>query len=822
MLVNYLRSAIRNLRQNKLFSVINVLGLSIGISASLVIYLIVHHDLSFDHFEKDGDRIFRVVTESSFQGNISRGRGTPAPLGEAVRKELSGIDLTVVFRYFSATTVAVPGADSAKPAVYRYPQGIIWADDDYFRLLPYHWLAGTPASLRSPGQVVLDGTRARLYFPGLAYQDMIGKRIIYNDSIATAVSGIVDDLDRSGNTDFNFGQFISLNTLISSAEKRKQVWWDDWNSITSDQELYVRLQSHVQPATVEAGLRAIHQKYEGPKSDPTGFKSTYLLQPLDDIHFNRKYGTFSPDMADRSVMAGLMLVAGFLLFLGCINFINLTTAQSAQRAREIGIRKTLGGGRQQLIFQFLGETFVVTAVATLLSLALTPLLLRVFADFIPKEVSYSFGSLVRQPNLILFLVLLVLGVTGLAGFYPALVLSATRPVQVLKNQAYTGTSKTRTAWVRQTLTVFQFVIAQAFVICMWVVAKQIRYLLDKDLGFKKEAIISFRVPRNDRSMDNRLYLLRELTRIPGISMTSLANDVPSSGNTTSTIMEYQDGKKKIQTSVELKYGDSNYLSLFHIPLVAGRKLLPSDTIREILINEHYANLLGFKDPGDALGKTLPWNNKKLAIVGVLHDFYSHTLMKDIQPLAYVQGTDNRRTLIAALQPRASGTDWQNTITGIQAIYKKTYPDEEFNYAFFDESIANAYRMEQRVLALLKWATGLTIFISCLGLLGLVIYTTSRRTKEIGIRKVLGASVTNILSVLSKDFLKLVCIAFLIAAPVAWWLVHRWVDQYAVRTAIPWWLFLLSGLGMVGIALATLSLQTIRTATAKPVDSLRTE
>lgn len=820
MFKNYLSIALRNLLRNKAFSVINILGLSIGISSALVIYLIAYYDFSYDKFEPGGDRIYRVVMTSSYQGNIDYNRAVAAPLGEVIRKEVSGLEEVSTFRYYQVGKTMVPAA--GKPAVssFHNQQDVIWADGHYFNLLPYHWLAGSPrTALEEPGRVVLDETRARLYFPHLSYQDIIGKLIIYDDTIRATVSGVVADLQSQGNTDFTFQEFVSLRTLIDNKGLVDQYNWDQWGSTSSDHEVYVRLAAGVKPAVVDAQLHKVFNKYNGQPTKPTDHIGTYLLQPLQDIHFNDNYGIITGDVASTTLLYGLMLVAGFLLLLGCINFINLTTAQAVQRAKEIGIRKTMGSSRRQLIWLFLGETFLVTLLATGLSLLLTPLLLRTFADFIPKGVHFS----ISQPYLLAFGVLLVCAVSLLAGFYPALVLSSWQPVKVLKSQVYSGGGNQRVR-VRQTLTVFQFVIAQVFVIATALVGKQISYLLSKDLGFRQQAILSFDI--SDTSFGRRVAFVHELQQIPGIGRVSLAYDVPSSGTTWSTTVNFDNGKGPKTTSVELKFGDTNYLPLFQIPLLAGRAVQPSDTIREVVINEVYLHELGFQRPQDALGKVLQVGRWHPPIVGVMRNFLPHPLnitSLKVSPMLFSEAFGDCRKVIVELPAATDGrTNWKPVIAQLEARYKAAHPDEDFNYSFFDESIARFYDQEQKLSRLLTWATGITVFISCLGLLGLVIYTTKHRKREIGVRKVLGASVSHIVSILSLEFVKLVVIAFLVAMPIAWWGLHQWLDNFTLRTSLSWWVFAGSGLGMVLVAFLTLGVQTVRTARANPINSLRTE
>ncbi len=820
MLRNYFITAWRNFRHNKIFSIINVLGLSIGISAALVIFLIAHYDFSFDKFGKDGDRIYRVVTEMKFAGSPYFNPGVPSPLQAATRNELTGIVEVAGFHLSYGQKVSVPKSDGVGQTVFKDQSDIIFANNAYFKLIPYQWLAGSEStSLAGPFKVVLSVERAKTYFPDKNADAIIGKQIIYNDSIKLTVSGIVSNLKE--NTDFNFKEFASLATISDGGLEglKGNYSWDSWKSINGGSQLFMKLSPGSSVARTESQLKTILKKYNKEANKDDKNTSVFRLQPLNDLHFNSVYGNFGQRVAHKPTLYGLLIVAIFLLLLGCINFINLTTAQASHRAREIGIRKTLGSSRTQLVLQFLNETFFITLIATILSILITPLLLRAFAEFIPPGLHLD---LWHQPYLVLFLILLILAVSLLSGFYPALFLSGYRPVLVLKNQAYSGTSTTRTAFLRKGLTVFQFFIAQVFVIATLVTVKQIHFIMNRDLGFKKDAIITFSGAFDfdppSPPGHKRYVLFNELKTIPGIQMVSLGNSPPSNAGWSSELMSFMEGKKEIQTDVQKKNGDSNYLNLYHIKLLAGRNVQPSDTAKEYIVNETYMHALGFQNPHDILNKEI--NGKP--IVGVMADFNQESLHAPVKPLVYYSSSDGF-TFHVALEPRdAEGNSWKTTIGQIGIAYKNVYPQEDFNYEFFDESIAKYYKSEEDISRLLKWATGLAIFISCMGLLGLVIFTTNLRTKEIGVRKVLGASVSQIVSILSKDFVSLVFIAFVIAMPLAWWAMHKWLENFGYRTTINWWVFVLSGAIMMVIALITLSIQTIRAASANPVESLRNE
>jgi putative ABC transport system permease protein len=821
MLANYFRIAVRNFRNHKLFSVINIAGLAIGISAALVIYLIVQHEFSFDKFHQDKDRLYRVVSEMKFPDMTIHNSGVPYPTSRAAREEMTGIELLTHFATANEMKVSVPIPGNQSPAVFRHQEGIVYADENYFAMFAYQWLAGSPqTAMKDPFQVVLTESRAKAYFSNLAPKDIVGREIYYEDSVKTMVSGVVKDLDEV--TDFRFSEFISRATIEHSHWKEE--WGlQEWGSITSSTQMFVKLNKGTSPAQVEKQFATLRDKYRDKEHEKNGDMTKHYLQPLSDVHFNPQYGSFGEHQGHKPTLYGLLAVAAFLLLLGCINFINLTTAQATQRAKEIGIRKTMGSLKRQLMFQFLSETFLLTLVATLLSVAISPWLLNIFKDFIPQGISFS--SL-NQPHVWLFLLTLILLVTVFAGFYPALILTKFNPVVVLKNQAHSGTAQTRKAWLRKTLTVTQFVIAQFLIIATLVVSKQINYSLSKDLGYKREAIVTVNTRWDffKKEKDNRRFVLLDKIRtIPGIERVSLGSSAPASSNINTTVMKYNDGKKISETMVEVKVADTGYFALYGLKLLAGRNIFPSDTTREYVINETYARLIGFSNPADAVGKAIGDEKNRIPIVGVVRDFHTKSTHEAIKPLAYSAAANRSYTLHLALKPQQAGSgDWKATLAKVEKFYKELYPDDEFKATFYDESIASFYKTEQNIARLLKWSTALCIFISCLGLLGLAIYVTNSRTKEIGVRKVLGASVVQILSLLSKDFLALVFIAFLIALPVAWWVMHNWLQDFAYRTALSWWIFAITGIGMVLLALLILSVRTIRSATENPVKSLRTE
>lgn len=825
MFRNYIKTAFRSFSRHKLFTLINVIGLSIGISAALVIYLIVHYDFTFDKFHKDNDRIYRVVTNFTSQGTPWYASGVCGPLPWATKNQVTGLrEIAPIWSLPQPNVTVLNGSKSSSR--FKNQENVVVVDSDYFKLFEYQWLAGSARSaLAAPNQVVLTSDQAENYFPGLRYEQMLGRTVVY-DTLKTTVSGIVQSIKQ--NTDFTFHDFISFPTAFSNPSLKMQLRLHNWGGISSAYQLFVKLAPQTKTALIEQQLNDIEKK--NLRQRP-GITEVFALQPLADIHFNTNYGTFvNGRVADKTTLVELSAIALFLLLLGCINFINLTTAQSAQRAKEIGIRKTLGSDRKQLIFQFLSETFLITLVSVIISVAITPIVLQLFSTFIPQGIH---ADQISQPNIVLFLVSLTLVVSLASGFYPAMVLSGYKPVSAIKNQANEGSSRTRNAVLRKSLTVIQFAIAQFFIMATLLVSKQIYYAVHKDLGFKKDATLIVNSPLlNRKSSLNRVFL-NKLNAIPGVELVSMGYDPPTSDYPNNADGSYKDGKKEVKIqALYTKYGDENYIKVYHIKLLAGRNLMPGDTSKAFLINNTLAKQIGFNDPQDAVGKVISdFNgNRDMQIVGVVSDFNQESIHAAIMPLAILTATDHdyngtayNGTFHIALKPQtADGDEWKAAIASMEKAWKQVYPNDDFEYQFFDESIARLYASEQKTSALLSWATGLSILISCLGLLGLAIYTTNQRTKEIGVRKVLGATVSQIVLLLSTEMAWLIILAFVIISPIAWLAMNKWMQGFADRTTISWWIFALSGAGMLLTSMLTSGFQTIKAALTNPVKSLKTE
>jgi predicted permease len=815
MIKNYFKTAFRSFWKNKWFTLINTIGLSIGICAALVIYLVAHFDLTFDKFEADSGRIYRVVTNFTFSGTPSYNPGVSDPLAMAAKASVTGLQLVVPLNQPLFPDVQ-PGENisSEVKQKFRQQKDITYTTADYFKLIGYKWLAGNAATLNEPFHTVLTADRAQQYFPGEQPQQIIGKTVIY-DSVKTTVTGIVAPLTE--NTGFTFHDFISYNTLQVSHQLNLQ----NWGRGNVKTQLFFKLAPAARAAVVTKQLNALLARN---LNNTNKHKTQALaLQPLNDIHFSTLYGGIASydAQASKSVIYGLVAIAIFLLLLACINFINLSTAQGVSRAKEIGIRKTLGSSRALLIYQFLTEIFMVTIVAFLISLLMAPYLLKLFAGFIPEGVHLD---LVHQTFIWEFGILLIIGVGLAAGTYPALVLSGYKPILVLKNQTQSQ-GQTRKSLLRKTLTVSQFAIAQFFVIVTVMVGKQIYYAVHKDLGFTKDGVVAMNAPYKNATVRQNKELFAQLKSTHGVAMVSMGHDAPTSENTSSTEAEYRNGKTTIHMDdFAMKFGDENYIKLYHIPLLAGRNLLPTDTNHAFLVNEAFLRRANIKRPQDAVGQFIDNFNgdRRMEIVGVVADFDQGSVRMTIWPMVLMTSPDLdfSGTFHILLNPNSE--KWASTLAAIRSEWHKVYPDDPDDLQFVDESIARLYDKEQNTATLLQWATGLSILISCMGLLGLTIYSTTQRTKEIGVRKVLGASAARIMYLLSKEVMLLIILASVIAIPAAVYAINLWMQDFAKRTEMSWWVFAVCASGLLVVALATSAFQTIRAALANPVRSLRSE
>ncbi|MEJ1238992.1 ABC transporter permease [Chryseolinea sp. T2] len=806
MLKNFFTVAIRSFLRNKAISFIHVAGLSIGISASLLIFLIVHFENSFDKFQPDRDRIYRVVMDLNMNGVDGHSSAVPAPLANAMA-EVSGVDAVVPVMTFQGDAKVNVTLTESPQKIFKEQEGTIFTTAGYFSIMPFEWIAGAPErALNEPFSVVLTESRVKLYFPGLPLEAAIGKQLNYNEEVTATITGIVRDLHET--THLNATDFISYGT-ISKTVLKDNFMMDNWNDWMAYSSLYVKLAERNDRAGASEQVNAIAKRFRQAESQNT---LTYVLQPLSDIHFNGAYNGFNQRIASKSTLWGLVLIAAFILTLACINFTNLASAQTSLRAREIGVRKSIGSSRKLLIFQFLSETFLIALLACFLSMALTPVLLDLFSDFIPAGVLFQ---PLAQPEVIAFLIILITTVSLLAGIYPALVLSGIKAVSILKGNVLPSGSGSTV--LRKGLIITQFMIAQVFIFGAFMVSKQVNYSLHEDLGYTKDAIVYFDVDR--MAKDNREPLLNEISKLPGVSKATIGFLPPATEGAAFGRITFKNQKEEIKERVQVRWGDPEFIDVYGIDVVAGRNIRKGKDVHEVMINETYAKVIGFTDPQMAINEQLFNGETPFTIVGVMRDFHESSMRSPIGSLVFLNN-DNSFFFHIALTPESTG--WSSSIASIGNLYNRFYPEREFKYTFFDESIAKFYKEEQNTARLLGWAMGISILISCMGLLGLVMHTSETRTKEIGIRKILGASVSNLISILSVDFIVLVAIAFLLAAPLSWWAAHKWLEGFAYKTSISLWVFVVSGVVMIVVAVVALGFHTFKTATSNPVKSLRSE
>ncbi|MEO6632408.1 MAG: FtsX-like permease family protein, partial [Mucilaginibacter sp.] len=536
-----------------------------------------------------------------------------------------------------------------------------------------------------------------------------------------------------------------------------------------------------------------------------------------DVHFNNAYDDTYTRKAHLPTLYGLMGIAAFILIIAAINFINLSTAQSLRRAKEVGVRKTLGSSKANLTIQFLMETFMVTIVAATVSVIITNPIIGAFQSIIPAGVTLT----LINPVTVSFLILITITTALLAGFYPARVLSSYLPALSLKGQ---GSQKlNRKSYLRKGLIIFQFTVSLVFIIGTVVIADQVHFVLNTDLGFNKDAIVTTHTGLNDRGNKKDVFI-DKIRQIKGVELVSRHRVTPVAFGHPGTFIDYKGpGGAKVDASFETC--DNNYVSLFGLKIIAGRNLLPSDTLKEFLVNETCAKALGFKRPEEALGKIVEVgiNNAKWPIVGVVKDFHSQSLHEAIMP--FFIGSIKRNEFAVSLKLATAGNgaeSFNHIISQVEKAAKEVYPNDKFEYKFLDETIASLYDKEQKTARLMNTAMAIAIFISCMGLFGLATFTAQQRVKEIGIRKVLGASASGIVTMLSKDFLALVIVSILIASPIAGYLAHQWLQDFAYKVDVSWWIFAVSGLAAIFIALITISFQSVKAALANPVNSLRSE
>ncbi|KAA9349983.1 ABC transporter permease [Larkinella humicola] len=797
MLQNYFKIAWRNLTAQRSYTLLNILGLSIGMAGGLLIFLFVRYHLSTDRHHTQFDRIFRVVTDMHLDdGSVEYYPEAPLPMAQALRTDFSQVDQAAFLIMNRELTVTYQ--KNGKPLRFMEHKGTAFVEPELFKIFDYQWLRGNPkTALREPNSIVLTESWAKKYFDNT---DPMGQTLNLKSGIDAKVTGILAEPPKTTDTDIRF--FISLATLKEFSPDFNQA---DWSWLNSNYRLFVTLKDPQSVGSLEAAMPALAKKHLG--SNVLHFH----FQPLRESHFDVRRILGGATAIRPSLLWSLGLVGLFLVLTACINFVNLATAQALRRGKEVGIRKTLGSTRGQLVRQFLLETALIVLAATALALLMAAGSLPVFNRWV------NIGLSLRPDGLTLgFTALLVLVVILLAGGYPAAVLSGFSPWAALKGKlsAKSGGSYS----VRQSLIVLQFVICQALIIGSLVVATQVRYIQTTDVGFTKDNVVIVNLP--DPQKASRETFKNELLQYPEIKSISASHRPPSALIMNGGSFKFGDRAEWTDFPIRERLADADYLKTYGLQLVAGRNLTESDTIREYLINEALLRKLNIRDPQQVLGRKMQYYLSPVAlpIVGVVKDFHLRSLRDEIAPCFIA----SYFKMYQRIGIRISGHNPQQTVQRIQKVWEKQFPDAVFEYEFLDEQLAQFYETENLIFRLVNTFAGIAILICGLGLYGLVSLVVVQRTKEIGIRKVLGASVAGIVALLSKDFLKLVVVAMVIASPIAGYAMNQWLQDFAYKISLAWWMFALAGGLAVLVALVTVSFQSIKAALANPVKSLRTE
>ncbi|WP_312716391.1 ABC transporter permease [Sphingobacterium multivorum] len=792
----------RQLWRNRLFTFLNVFGLAIGISACWLIFRIVNYEFSFDQHHPKSEQIYKVHTSYEEKDKLDHFDGVPAPLPAYIKENFVSVELTVpIFKQYFERVSNI--GDTQKIEFEDQPD-IIGTTGDYFKMTPYVWLAGDQRNiLKNSHEVILTESRAKLYFPNRSIDQIIGQTLSY-DSTLYNVTGIVKDLAHPSS--FLGKEFIQI------PEKE----WNstNWNNSNSNWQLFIKVKSSASlPNLIKTADKKAYEMTHA-EFDKFGFKMHVNTVPLKDLHFT----SYAQNNVNKKIMYGLIGIGIFLLLLACVNYINLATAQIPQRAKEIGIRKTLGESQKRITKSFLLETFCITAFSVLLSWPLLILIQTVLASYIPDQL-----KLYPDPwGVSLFLATLTITITLISSGYPILLTNKVKIVEVIKI-SNAQSLKFGNLSFRKMLIIFQFLIAQLFVISTCIIGLQLKHALQNNSGFDKDAIITLRFPSKsyqDSNVDPFVFK-QAIKHITGVEQASLGH-LPMSNDHWGNALFAKSDTGQVQADVQMKFVDQDNFKLYNFKMLAGRPLQLADTSTGIVLNLATVQKLGFKSAENAVGSFVTYTDKQRQIVGVTDNFHTKNLHAAIQPVVMLSSIKKWELNRLSVKLNSNSTTWTETLKQIEKEWKRYYPKAPFKYDFYDQQIKELYSSDLKFSKIINLFTSTTILISCLGLIGLVTITTVQRTKEIGIRKVLGSTVLGIIGLLSKDYIKLILISILIATPIAWWAMHKWLDDFAYKIELSWWMFIIPAAATLLIAFFTMSYQSIKAARANPVHSLRDE
>jgi len=803
MLKNYFKTAFRNLNRNKGFAVINILGLTVGLASVIFIFLWIQNELTYDRYNVHAEKTYRVSREFlNANGGTNIHLATIAlPFAPLLEKSFPEADKVTSF---------LKDNEAISYQQKKFAESkIIWADDKFFDVFTYSFIEGNAhTALTNPNTVVITRDVAKKYFNN---KNALNQTIYYSSKqVPLKVTGVIDNVPSNAHFHFDFLiSFITLKQFIP-----KEDYTNDWGG--NNYYTYLLLKEHTNPQTVESKLPAFLDKVLPAFNGNSGSKGNKLhLQKISDIHLHSHLEAEAEPTSDIKYVYIFGCVGFFILLIACINYMNLATALALSRQREVGVRKVIGAERGQLFFQFFTESTLIILISLLLSLGTVYLLMPLFEKFNDTVFSFSAYQFVLLSSGVFILLLVT---TLLAGSYPSFYLSGFKPITILRGKFQKNNFNFS---LRKALVVFQFTISIILIVAVLIVSRQLNYMQNANLGFNKNWVMT--LPVNDSIAKNFETVKDILLSNTNIQSASFASRIPSG-----QLLDEQDGKFELNGSMQqinfrlsCIFTDFDYMKTFKIKMSAGRdfsKDFPTDSINAFIVNEAAVRAAGWKSNEDAINKSIEYAGRKGRIIGVANNFNFESLEKPILPIVFYIAPFARRVFSI----RLTGNSLEATINYVKNVWQNFAPDVDFSYSFLDEKLYDLYKAERRLNTIYLLFAGIAIFIACLGLFGLATFTAGQRTKEIGIRKVLGASVAGIASLLSKDFLKLVVIALLIATPVSWWAMKNWLQNFAFHINISWWIFLSAGLIVMFIALATVSYQAIKAALSNPVKSLRTE
>jgi putative ABC transport system permease protein len=809
MFKNYWIIAVRSLQRNKSYTLINFLGLTVGMAACLLLFLLVRYQTSFDTFHTKKDRIYRVISVNRGPQGENRMSGVPYPLAGALKSGYPQLEQVAPSYLDWGAQLVIQRGDGQAPKVFK--ENVLYAGAAFFKIFDFAGLDGDPKILLdAPYTAMLTKSAATTYFGD--WKLAIGKTLTIHDHVLVKVAGIMQDTPP--NTDLPFKVVISHSTL--AAANITSSGQDDWMTVNGGTNCYVLLKPGSSVPALEQSIDKLVRTHRSSEYSKNGAG----LQALGDMHYDEgeNMDVYSNKKFSRDLIKALVLIGLFLVVIACINFINLATAQAVNRAREVGVRKVLGSGRRQLVFRFLAETGMISGLALTAAILLAAPLLEPLNTLLKTKLSVA---PLAEPVVILFLLGIWVVVTILSGVYPSLVLSGFNPINALKSKLTASSAKGLS--LRRGLVVLQFVIAQVLITGVLVIVSQMNYFRHADLGFAKDAIITVGAPSDSVSRSRQASLRQDLLRNPGVEAFSYSFAAPTDYSEWYVDFRYDHRPAKTSFPSSMRVADTSYFGLYHLPLVAGRmysNTVSSDTTREFVVNETCVKKLGLLRPQDAIGHEINlFDGSQIGrIVGVVKDFHVNSLKDSMNSVVMTSWPNLYFTANIRIQP----TSRKETLSAIEKAWTTAFPTNYFEYRFLDEKLAGLYQQEDQLSVLYKVFAGIAIFISCLGLYGLISFMAVQRNKEIGIRKVLGASVGQLVFLLSKEFTLLVLVAFALATPLSWYFMQQWLQKYTYRITLGPGFFIVTVLAAVAIAWITVGYRAVRAALVNPAQSLKSE